>query len=90
MITRKSVPGVLTPARTLIVTSVVGVIVALLSLMVVQATSRPAHAASDRLPDLGMARFKAVQTQRTNDGRRLLRFSSIIVNVGAGRFEVRG
>jgi hypothetical protein len=88
--TRKSVAGVLTPARTLVVTSVVGVVVALLSLMVVQAASRPAHAAADRLPDLGMARFKALQTQRTNDGRRLLRFSSIIVNVGAGRFELRG
>jgi lysyl oxidase len=88
--TRKSVAGVLTPARTLVVTSVVGVVVALLSLMVVQAASRPAHAAADRLPDLEMARFKALQTQRTNDGRRLLRFSSIIVNVGAGRRELRG
>jgi hypothetical protein len=67
MITRKSLPGVLTPARTLIVTSVVGVIVALLLLMVVQTASRPANAAADRLPDLGMARFKDVQTQRTND-----------------------
>jgi hypothetical protein len=84
MIGRKSALGVVTPARTLIVTSAVGIVTALLLLMVVQAASRPAHAASDRLPDLGMARFKDVQTQRTNDGRRLLRFSSIIVNVGPG------
>jgi hypothetical protein len=61
-----------------------------LLLMVVQAASRPAHAASDRLPDLGMAKFKDLRVQRTNDGRRLLRFSSILVNVGAGRFEARG
>jgi hypothetical protein len=81
---------VVTPARTLIVTSAVWIVTALLLLMVGQAASRPAHAASDRLPDLGMARFKALQTQRANDGRRLLRFSSIIVNVGAGRFEARG
>jgi hypothetical protein len=90
MIGRKSNLGAVTPARTLILTSVAGVILALLSLMVVQAASRPAHAASDRLPDLGMARFKALQTRRADDGRRLLRFSSIIVNVGAGRFEARG
>jgi hypothetical protein len=58
MMTRNSAPGGFTPARTLIVTSLVGVIVALLLLMVVQAASRPAYAASDRLPDLGMAKFK--------------------------------
>jgi hypothetical protein len=58
-------------------------------LLMQQATSRPAYAASDRLPDLGMAKFRDLQIQRT-DGRKLLRFSSIIVNVGDGRFEVRG
>ena len=90
MMTRKSAPGDFTPARTLVVTSAVGIIVALLLLMVVQAASRPAHAATDRLPDLGMAKFKDLRIQRANDGRRLLRFSSILVNVGAGRFEARG
>ena len=75
-----------------------GWIVALLAAMAVglavlvmaQTSPRPAYAASDRLPDLGMANFEALQVQRTTDGRKLLRFSSIIVNVGDGRFEARG
>ena len=48
-----------------------------------------ASAASDRLPDLAMARLRHVGTTRTTDGRRLLRFSAIIVNVGVGPFELR-
>jgi hypothetical protein len=67
------------------------IVLALVVLVVMQqATSRPAYAASDRLPDLGMAKFRDLQVQRTTDGRKLLRFSSIIVNVGDGRFEARG
>jgi Lysyl oxidase len=46
--------------------------------------------AADRLPDLGMARIADVKTEKTADGRRLLRFTTVIVNVGAGPFEVRG
>ena len=50
--------------------------------------ARAASAASDRLPDLAMAKLQHLVTD--NDGsRRLLRFSSIIVNVGAGPMEVR-
>ena len=48
-----------------------------------------ASAASDRLPDLAMARLRHIGTTRTADGRRLLRFSAIIVNVGVGPFELR-
>jgi hypothetical protein len=44
----------------------------------------------DLLPDLGMAPLQDIYIQTLADGRRLLRFSSIIVNVGAGPFEVRG
>lgn len=50
----------------------------------------PAHAAVDRLPDLGMAYPADFRVERTADGRRLLRFSSIVVNVGAGPFELHG
>ena len=50
----------------------------------------PAGAVSDRLPDLGMAHPKDLRIEKTSDGRKLLRFSSIIVNVGAGPFEVHG
>ena len=52
--------------------------------------SEPARAASDVLPDLGMAHPKGLQIEKTSDGRKLLRFSSIVVNVGAGPFEVHG
>jgi hypothetical protein len=37
-----------------------------------------------------MARLGKLQIQKTQDGRRLLRFSSTIVNVGAGSFELHG
>ena len=54
------------------------------------AASRPAQAAAEDLPDLGMLHPKALQIENTSDGRKLLRFASIIVNVGAGPFEVHG
>ena len=50
----------------------------------------PARAASDLLPDLGMARLTDLKIERTSDGRKLLRFSSVIVNVGDGPLEVHG
>ncbi len=50
----------------------------------------PAASAADRLPDLGKARLSDIYIEKTADGRRLLRFTSTIVNVGAGPFEVRG
>lgn len=59
----------------------------LLALAVGRAPS--AGAAADRLPDLGMARLSDVRVDKTSDGRRLLRFTATIVNVGAGPFEAR-
>jgi hypothetical protein len=50
----------------------------------------PGIAASDRLPDLGMAQLSDIQIQKTPQGTRLLRYSSTIVNVGAGPFEALG
>ena len=52
--------------------------------------SKPAGAASDSLPDLGMAHPKELKIENTSDGRKLLRFSSIVVNVGSGPFELHG
>jgi len=49
----------------------------------------PAAAATDRLPDLGMARLANLKIERSN-GRNLLRFDATIVNVGAGSFEAIG
>jgi hypothetical protein len=64
---------------------------ALLLLVMLQApSSRPAYAATELRPDLGKAHYRHLQTETTSDGRRLLRFSSIIVNVGSGALEVHG
>jgi Lysyl oxidase len=50
----------------------------------------PASAAAERLPDLGMAHPTDFRIEKRSDGSRWLRFSSIVVNVGAGAFEVHG
>jgi fibronectin type III domain protein/lysyl oxidase len=49
----------------------------------------PAPPAGDRLADLGMARLADLRIDQSN-GRRRLRYSTTIVNVGSGKFEVRG
>jgi lysyl oxidase len=84
--------GGFTPAKKRVVAALAAIALALLLLLVVllQVPSRPAYAATELRPDLGMAHFKHLQTETTSDGRRLLRFSSIIVNVGSGAFEVHG
>lgn len=47
--------------------------------------------AADVLPDLGMARVSDLKIDRsTITGHKLLRYTAIIVNVGAGPFEARG
>jgi hypothetical protein len=46
-------------------------------------------AAADRLPDLGMARLADIRGDKS-DGRYLLRYTTVIVNVGAGAFELKG
>lgn len=60
------------------------------SVMLALYPASPAGAATDLLPDLRMARLTDFNIERTSDGRRLMRFSSVIVNTGDGRFEVRG
>ena len=59
-------------------------------MLVVAAVRMPAAAATDRLPDLGMYKLTGLRVETTADGRKLLRLNSIIVNVGAGNFEVLG
>jgi hypothetical protein len=44
---------------------------------------------ADLLPDLGMAQLADIQIQNTGTQKQL-RFSTTIVNVGAGKFEVTG
>jgi hypothetical protein len=50
----------------------------------------PTASAHDVLPDLGMAKVVDLQQTSISDGRTLLRYSTTIVNVGAGAFEVHG
>jgi Lysyl oxidase len=46
--------------------------------------------AADRLPDLRMAQLRDFGTSTTSSGRRLLRLTTIILNSGAGPFELLG
>lgn len=46
--------------------------------------------AADVLPDLGMARLQDFRVEKTAAGQSLLRYSAIVVNVGAGRFQLDG
>ena len=49
-----------------------------------------AAAAHDLLPDLGMAPLRDFKVDRLNDGSVVLRYSAIVVNTGAGRFQLLG
>jgi hypothetical protein len=49
----------------------------------------PAAAGGEAVPDLAMAPLSDFQIQWVN-GRRMLRFTAMMVNVGSGPFEVRG
>jgi hypothetical protein len=53
-------------------------------------TAAPAASAHDVLPDLGMAKLSDLQVTRLSDGRTVLRYSTTIVNVGIGPFELHG
>jgi hypothetical protein len=67
------------------------VAVALLGLLATTLAIGPDDAAAaptDRLPDLGMGRPRELVLQSTR-GQRRLRFTSLIVNVGAGPFDTR-
>jgi len=68
-----------------------GITVAVVAALAAFSPSSSAVAASDRLPDLGMARLIDVGIDTTTmPGHRLLRFTTVIVNVGQGAFETVG
>jgi hypothetical protein len=51
----------------------------------------PAFAGSSaRLPDLAMYRLLDFRVETTPDNRRLLRYTTVIVNIGAGQFQAEG
>jgi hypothetical protein len=49
----------------------------------------PAAAATEAVPDLAMAPLKDFRIQWVG-GRRMMRFTAMMVNIGSGHFEVRG
>jgi hypothetical protein len=57
--------------------------------VVVLLLAAPAAFATDYLPDLGMAHPRDLKVEKSS-GRKLLRYTAIVVNVGVGRFEVHG
>lgn len=60
-----------------------------LAVAIALALPAPAALAGDYLPDLGMAHPSDLKVQKSG-GRKLLRYTAIIVNVGIGAFEVHG
>lgn len=55
----------------------------------IEPAAAPSGGPADRLPDLAMARPRDLRIQTLANGRRRLRFTGLIVNIGAGPFEIR-
>jgi hypothetical protein len=66
------------------------VLLAALAAVAASTAAAPSAFAADKLPDLAMEPLTDIYVQKTSDGRRLLRFTTVIVNIGSGPFEVRG
>lgn len=63
--------------------------VAALAVVLALTPAAPGAFAADYLPDLGMAHPRDLKVEKSG-GRKLLRYTAIVVNVGAGPFEVHG
>lgn len=64
-------------------------IIVVLALTAAAPRVEPARAGGEVIPDLSMAPLSDFTIQWVN-GRRLLRFTAMMTNIGAGHFEVRG
>jgi hypothetical protein len=70
---------------------VIARVVIVVALAFVVAGAAPASGATALMPDLGMAKLSTVTLDTTTmPGHRLLRYTAVMVNIGAGRLEVRG
>ena len=78
---------------------IVGVALALPLVVMMQASPKPARAATDRPPDLRMAQLQNLYIKKCTEtnfrdcaylGQYQLRFDTRIVNTGGGAFEARG
>ena len=56
----------------------------------VEASAAQTQGSTPRIPDLRMGHTQDFKIRTVADGRRLLRFTAIMVNVGAGPFEAHG
>ena len=65
-------------------------LVVALALALTPTLSPATVAAAPILPDLVMEPLTDIQIETTIDGHRLLRFTTVIANIGAGRFELLG
>ena len=72
------------PVHLVIVVGMVGMLFGSLPIAPAFAVTVP----TDRLPDLKVARTTDFYIQKTASGRRLLRFTGAMLNVGTGAFEV--
>lgn len=63
----------------------IGLLTIVVGLLPAESTAAP----GDRLPDLRMGSIRDIQIQVTGSGRRLLRFTTTILNTGHGPFELR-
>jgi hypothetical protein len=70
--------------RLVVVAGILGIVNGVLPI------AAPVDAATDKLPDLKVAKMTGFRIQKTASGRRLLRFNGEMVNVGRGPFEIRG
>ncbi len=74
------------------VTRLTGLMAGVLAFAVLLVTAAPpaGAAAAEILPDLRMQSLRNFYIQNSTSGERRLRFTTIIVNSGPGRFEARG
>ncbi len=64
-------------------------LIAAIGVLIGVVPATPARAADDKLPDLRAARTTTFRIRTTSGGKRLLRFTSQMVNFGAGPMELR-
>jgi hypothetical protein len=77
------------PLASVLLRGGLGVVLVAGFLAATPARPAPVQAGAEAIPDLEVAPLDDFQIQWVN-GRRLLRFTAMMVNTGAGHFEVRG
>jgi hypothetical protein len=79
----------LRPTMTALLRGGIGLVLVVTFVSLLPTGRAPVQAGSEAVPDLAMRQLSDFQIQMVN-GRRMLRFTAMMVNVGDGHFEVRG